>query len=36
MHPLPQTKYQLMIAHYRIDTRNSDWNTQQPANGDEV
>jgi hypothetical protein len=25
-----------MIAHYRIDTRNSDWNINQPANGDEV
>ena len=25
-----------MIAHYRIDTRNGDWNKTQPANGIEV
>ena len=35
-HPPPQTNYQPMIAHYRIDTRNCDWNIHQPANGDEA
>ena len=25
-----------MIAHYRINTRNGDWNIHQQANGDEV
>ena len=25
-----------MIVHYRIDTRNGDWNKTQPANGIEV
>ncbi len=25
-----------MIARYRIDTRNGDWNVHQPAFGDEV
>ena len=25
-----------MIAHYRIDTRNGDWNKTQLANGIEV
>ncbi len=25
-----------MIAHYRIDTRNGDWNVHLPVNGDEV
>jgi hypothetical protein len=35
-HPPPRTNYQPMIAHYRIDTRNGDWNIHQPANGDEA
>ncbi len=34
-HPPPRTNYQPTIAHYRIDTRNGDWNIHQPANGDE-
>ena len=25
-HPPPRTNYLPMIAHYRIDTRNGDWN----------
>ena len=37
-HPPPWTtsNYQPMLAHYRIDTRNGDWNIHQLANGDEV
>jgi hypothetical protein len=35
-HPQQLTNYRPMIAHYRIDTRNGNWNMHQQANGDEV
>ncbi len=35
-HQQQRTNYLPMIAHYRINTRNCDWNIHQQANGDEV